>query len=118
MNAIQKTVDYFRSAKGEMHKVSWPTRQDTIRYSGLVIGLSVTIAVFFATLDLGLTKLVDATLSLRQPAPIESQPSDIDLTPVSPDVIPTTAPADTNPAPAAVPALDIKNAQPIEIPKQ
>lgn len=97
MNPLQKTIAYFRSAKAEMEKVSWPTRQETIRYSGLVIGLSVGIAVFFAGLDFGLTKLVEVTISARQSTQTQ-QPADIQVTPITPDVTATGTSADTKPA--------------------
>lgn len=111
MNVFQKIVAYFRTAKAEMEKVSWPTRQETIRYSGLVIGLSVAIAAFFAALDFGLTSLVDATLTVRQEH-LNTQNADVQVTPVTPDVVPTTAPTtSTEPAP-----IDVKDAKPIETP--
>lgn len=46
----------------EMKKVSWPTKQQTISYSLLVIGLSLGMAVFFTALDYvfstGITTLI------------------------------------------------------------
>lgn len=106
MNLFQKTIAYFRTSKAEMEKVSWPTRQETIRYSSLVIGLSVGVAIFFAGLDFGLTKLVEVTISARQSTQTQ-QPADLQVTPITPDVVPTTAPAaETTPsAPATTPNL-------------
>lgn len=53
---------YLIGSYAEMKKVSWPTRQQTINYSLLVIGLSLGMAVFFAVLDyafnFGITKLI------------------------------------------------------------
>lgn len=82
-NPLRPVIAYFTSAQEELRKVSWPSKQDTIRYSALVIGVSVAVAAFFGVLDLGLNKLVDATIASRA-APIEApvQP-DIQLTPVS-----------------------------------
>jgi preprotein translocase SecE subunit len=34
-----------------MRKVTWPTKEQTINYSILVIALSVGLALFFALLD-------------------------------------------------------------------
>jgi preprotein translocase subunit SecE len=82
-NPLRSVANYFTSAQEELRKVSWPSKQDTTRYSALVIGVSVAVAAFFGVLDLGLNKLVDATIASRA-APIEApaQP-DIQLTPVS-----------------------------------
>ncbi|MEK9155071.1 MAG: preprotein translocase subunit SecE [Patescibacteria group bacterium] len=52
-------VKYFREAKMELEKVSWPTRKDTIVYSSLVLGLSIATALFIGVLDLGLTKSLE-----------------------------------------------------------
>lgn len=55
---------YFRESKEELEKVTWPTRQEIFRYSVLVIGMCIAVAVFFAALDyvlsLGLTALINA----------------------------------------------------------
>jgi preprotein translocase subunit SecE len=57
MNPLQKITDYFRAVNSELRKVSWPTRQATLSYSALVIGISVVTAISFGVLDLGFTKL-------------------------------------------------------------
>lgn len=62
---FQKIMDYLRSSKTELEKVSWPSRKDTIRYSSLVLGVSVLVAIFFAGLDFGLNSLVTALLRGR-----------------------------------------------------
>lgn len=65
MNLFEKLIAYLRGTREEVRKVSWPSRQDTIRYSALVLGASIVVAVFFATLDFGFTKLVDVALTER-----------------------------------------------------
>ncbi len=61
----KKAVSYFRESKEELEKVTWPTRQETIRYSILVVIVSVFMAFFFASLDwalnLGLEQLIRLT---------------------------------------------------------
>jgi preprotein translocase subunit SecE len=46
---------YLRESKEELEKVSWPSRQDTVRYVALVIGTCVVVALSTAALDAGLT---------------------------------------------------------------
>ena len=58
-------VEYFRTAKEELEKVSWPSKEDTFRYGTLIIIGSVLAAVFFGALDLGLERLVQATIGTR-----------------------------------------------------
>ena len=50
-NPIKATQDYLRSSWGEIKKVTWPTRETTIRYSAIVIVVSLAVAAFFARLD-------------------------------------------------------------------
>lgn len=55
--------NYVLGSYAEARKVSWPTRQLTLTYSALVIGLSTALAIFFAVLDyvfnIGLTELLN-----------------------------------------------------------
>ena len=73
MSFVQSTIEYIKSSKAELEKVSWPSRQDTIRYSALVIVISVVVAVFFAVLDFSLGKAVDGLLSRGTPPPAQTQ---------------------------------------------
>lgn len=92
MKPIESLVDYFRTSKAELKKVTWPTRQETIRYSALVMGVSIAIAIFFAGLDFGLGKVVDAAVTARQDAPAEQTPSNPttaeNVTPITQQVAP------------------------------
>jgi len=62
MDPINWIVKYVQEAKEEIAKISWPTRDNTIKYSLVVIGLCLVLAVFFAGLDgllnLGLQKFI------------------------------------------------------------
>ncbi|HBV58270.1 MAG TPA: preprotein translocase subunit SecE [Candidatus Magasanikbacteria bacterium] len=62
MNILNKITEYFRTSKIELKKVVWPSKKETTRYSLIVIGMSLSVAVFFGILDfifnLGLTKLI------------------------------------------------------------
>ena len=80
-NPISAAFNYIRSAKAELEKVTWPSRDEVIRYSALVIVSCVILAAFFAALDLGLNKGVTALLNRRPAAP--SAPA---TTPVTPDL--------------------------------
>lgn len=91
MKLFDQLKAYLIASKEEFRKVSWPTRPDTIRYSLLVIGVSVFVAVFFATLDYGFTELTSVAVSARaarvqspSAAPLQgSAPLQVDTTPVT-----------------------------------
>lgn len=46
-----KIIDYFKTSQVELKKVVWPTKKDTIRYSLIVIGMSLAVAAFLGLLD-------------------------------------------------------------------
>jgi preprotein translocase subunit SecE len=48
-----KLVRYFYEAKEELEKVAWPTRQETIRSTLIVVGVSLGMAIFLGALDFG-----------------------------------------------------------------
>lgn len=60
MNAI---TTYINGALEELRQVRWPTRQQAIRFSAVVIVFVAISAVFFGVLDMGLSKLIQALLS-------------------------------------------------------
>ncbi len=49
-----KVINYIREAKDELKKVIWPSRKETIKYTVLVIGVSLATAAFLGALDFGL----------------------------------------------------------------
>lgn len=51
MNIFDKIKNYLIGSYAEMKKVTWPTKQQTINYSLVVVGLSVGVALFFVALD-------------------------------------------------------------------
>ena len=51
-------VQYLREVATELQKVSWPSRQHTIRMTALVIGVSTLVALYIAGLDLVFNKLL------------------------------------------------------------
>ncbi len=51
MKIVESIKTYLLGSYAEMRKVTWPTKQQTINYSLLVVGLSVGTALFFVVLD-------------------------------------------------------------------
>ncbi|MBI4709481.1 MAG: preprotein translocase subunit SecE [Candidatus Portnoybacteria bacterium] len=48
---FSKITNFLKEVRTEMKKVTWPTRQDTIRYTLIVIGVSLGVAIFLGGLD-------------------------------------------------------------------
>ncbi|MBP6944479.1 preprotein translocase subunit SecE [Patescibacteria group bacterium] len=79
-------LEYFRTSKEELEKVSWPSKQDTLRYSTLIIIGSVAAALFFGALDFGLSRLVQAVISGRNPQ-VQTDPSTPPIPQINPEDI-------------------------------
>lgn len=65
VNPLTWLVRYLRESKEEMQKVTWPSKQETTKYSILVVVLCLIIATFFGGLDwllnFGLDQLIQFT---------------------------------------------------------
>ena len=57
MSYLEKIRNYFKEVRVEMAKVKWPTRQDTINYTIVVIAVSLAMAAFLGVLDFLFTYL-------------------------------------------------------------
>jgi preprotein translocase subunit SecE len=42
---------YFRETRGEIRKVTWPTRQESQRLTAIVLGVTALMALFLGLLD-------------------------------------------------------------------
>ena len=60
-NAIQR---YIRETTGELRKVNWPTRQESINITSLVMVVLVSMSLFLGLIDLIAEKLVTVIISL------------------------------------------------------
>lgn len=49
---FSRLTSYIQESRQEFKRVNWPTRQETIRLTGMVIGLSLLFAVFLGVLDM------------------------------------------------------------------
>ncbi len=58
-NIFPKINTFFKEVKLEMKKVNWPTKKEAIRYTLIVIGVSVVVAMYLGGIDFFLTTLLD-----------------------------------------------------------
>ena len=54
-----KITTFLKEVRLEVKKVNWPTRQQTIRYTLIILGISLVIAVFLGGLDFLFTMLLE-----------------------------------------------------------
>ena len=50
--------DFLKEAYAELHRVSWPTRQQATRLTLVVITVSVMVGIYVGVLDLSFTKIM------------------------------------------------------------
>ena len=51
-------VSFFRETRDELKKVVWPTRQETIRLTMVVIAVSLLVGLFLGGLDFLFTSIL------------------------------------------------------------
>jgi len=59
MKFFTKLITFLKEVKVEMKKVNWPTRQETIKYSLIVVGASAVLAAFLGGLDFVFTSIIN-----------------------------------------------------------
>ena len=59
---MNKIINFIKEAMAELEKVVWPTREQTIRYSILVIVVAIVVGLLLGGLDYVLTLLQDYIL--------------------------------------------------------
>lgn len=61
---MSSLTSYINEALEELRHVRWPTRQQAVRFSGIVIAFTGLSALFFGLADLGLSEVFQVLLSL------------------------------------------------------
>jgi len=55
----KKIITFFKEVKTEIKKVNWPTKKETLRYTLIVILVSIVTAIFLGGLDFVFTTLLN-----------------------------------------------------------
>lgn len=61
---MRQFSEYINDCLAELHQVRWPTRQQALRLTTIVIGFTAVASVFFGALDFGLNQVVTFLISL------------------------------------------------------
>ncbi|MBN1858704.1 preprotein translocase subunit SecE [Candidatus Bipolaricaulota bacterium] len=48
---LQRLTDYFRGVRGEIRRVSWPTRSEVISFTALIILLVIVLTFYIWGVD-------------------------------------------------------------------
>ena len=58
-------VDFFKEVREELKKVVWPSKEEVIRLTGVVVLVSVTVGLYLGGADFILTKLFEVFILRR-----------------------------------------------------
>jgi preprotein translocase, SecE subunit, bacterial len=62
-SSFKRTGAFFRDSWMEMKKVRWPNRAELTSYTVVVITTVTLLALFFAIVDLGISRLIELILA-------------------------------------------------------
>jgi preprotein translocase subunit SecE len=62
MQVVTRIKDFVQDVLVEFRKVTWPSRQELINSTTVVIAVTVVLAFFLGGVDIALTKLVERIL--------------------------------------------------------
>ena len=59
-----RVAEYLRDTRGELRKVSWPTRKQATNLTAIVLAVTVAMAIFLGALDFIFASLISLIVSL------------------------------------------------------
>ena len=62
MDFLRHAQEFVREVIAEFRKVTWPSRQELINSTVVVIAVTVVVALFLGSVDIVLAKIVEAIL--------------------------------------------------------
>ncbi|MFD1428238.1 preprotein translocase subunit SecE [Kroppenstedtia sanguinis] len=57
--SVTGIIDFFKTGVAELKKVRWPTRQEMIKFTLVVIVTVVLVTLFILLIDLGIATLIE-----------------------------------------------------------
>ena len=59
MKLIKKLFIFLKEVYLEMKKVNWPSRKETVKYTLIIVGVSLVVAAFLGSLDYIFSTILD-----------------------------------------------------------
>ncbi len=60
---IEKIKLFFEESRQEFNRVNWPTTRETLRLTGLVLGMSLGVAIFLGAFDFAFAYILQILVS-------------------------------------------------------
>jgi preprotein translocase subunit SecE len=61
---MNKLIQYLKDVRAEMTKVSWPTRDEVVGATTLVVIVSIVVAIVIKVFDMALSQILGFLLNL------------------------------------------------------
>ena len=58
MGKIDEAKQFFVEARQELKKVTWPTKQQTMNATWVVLAVTTLLAIFMGLVDMGFSRLI------------------------------------------------------------
>jgi len=62
MSKIDRAKQFFTEARQELKKVTWPTKQQTMNSTWVVIAVTALLSAFMGIVDMGFSRIVGMIL--------------------------------------------------------
>ncbi len=62
--ASLKPIKFLKEVRSELKRVTWPTRQEAIRLTSMVIAVSIVVGIYIGALDYLFTKIMELLLKI------------------------------------------------------
>lgn len=62
---VSRAKTYFKGVKSEIKRVTWPTKQELVKYTGAVLGMLVFFGILIAIVDAAIVPVLYAYQGLR-----------------------------------------------------
>ncbi|OGW49835.1 MAG: preprotein translocase subunit SecE [Nitrospirae bacterium RBG_19FT_COMBO_42_15] len=59
---FERIKEFLKEVRGEIKKITFPTREETISSSVVVVAVVVVVSVFLSLVDFGLTKIIKSVI--------------------------------------------------------
>ncbi len=63
-NILARITRYIREVRAEIRKVTWPTREDVMRMTTVVVVVLIISSVFLAMVDYGFSRIMQFIIGL------------------------------------------------------
>jgi len=62
--ASLKPIKFLKEVRSELKRVTWPTRQEAVRLTSVVIFVSILVGIYIGALDYLFTKIMELLLKI------------------------------------------------------